>query len=156
MQATYLRNKRDGRYTLGAQQPETVVYGRGNIKNYYTHQVVKRLYVQKVIWEFSILDIISGDDVTINCKPSGNPRCNPASWNRYGGYSDGCCSNEEKCTINEGDCNLDSECVGSLVCMPNTCPVSDDISRQFHTRASCCQQPSGAYILRTKYKTHET
>ena len=83
------------------------------------------------------------------CKAPGNPRCNPESWDSYGGYSDGCCSEEEKCTINEGDCNLDTECYGSLVCMPNSCPIAKNVSRKFHKRASCCQQPSGTYKLGT-------
>ena len=86
-------------------------------------------------------------DTQIGCKAPGNPKCNPDSWEDYGGYSNACCSEDEKCTINEGDCNLDSECYGSLVCRPNSCPVSTESSKQFHKRASCCQQPSGTYIL---------
>ena len=86
----------------------------------------------------------------MNCKAPGNPRCNPESWEKYGGYSNACCSEEEKCTINEGDCNLDTECYGSLVCKPNSCPISEDDSKKFHKRASCCQQPSGTYILGAK------
>ena len=89
-------------------------------------------------------------DTQIGCKAPGNPKCNPDSWEDYGGYSNACCSEEEKCTINEGDCNLDTECYGSLVCRPNSCPVSTNSSRKFHKRASCCQQPSGTYILGMK------
>ena len=83
----------------------------------------------------------------IDCKPLGNPKCNPNSWKEYGGYTDACCSEEEKCTINEGDCNTDTECFGSLICKANSCPKSNDMTRQFHERASCCQQPSGTYRL---------
>ena len=95
----------------------------------------------------SINDTNDDLDTNIGCKAPGNPRCNPESWGRYGGYSNACCSEEEKCTINEGDCNLDTECYGSLVCQPNSCPISENDSRKFHKRASCCQQPSGSYKL---------
>ena len=88
----------------------------------------------------------SDDQHKINCKPTGNPKCNPATWNSYEGYSDGCCSEEEKCSVGEGDCNFHDECVGSLVCIPNSCPQSEDDSKKFHPRASCCRQPSGEYI----------
>ena len=83
-------------------------------------------------------------DDRIGCKAPGNPRCNPATWLQY---SNGCCSEEEKCTINEGDCNVDADCHGSLVCKPNSCRKTSHIPfRQFHPRASCCQQPSGALL----------
>ena len=89
----------------------------------------------------------NGEDAKIGCKAPGNPRCNPESWKFYGGYSNACCSEEEKCTINEGDCNTDTECFGSLICKANSCPTSADPSKNFHERASCCQQPSGTYLL---------
>ena len=89
----------------------------------------------------------NGTDAKIGCKAPGNPRCNPESWEFYGGYSNACCSEEEKCTINEGDCNTDTECFGSLICKANSCPTSADSSKNFHKRASCCQQPSGSYVL---------
>ena len=80
----------------------------------------------------------------VGCKEPGNTRCNPATWTNY---TNGCCSEEEKCTINEGDCNMDSECYGSLVCKPNSCRnTSDNPLRQFHQRASCCQKSSGALL----------
>ena len=82
----------------------------------------------------------------INCQPIGNPRCNPETWKSYGGYSNGCCSPEEKCFIDEGDCNFHDDCAGSLVCTPNSCPLSIDPAKTFHKRAACCQQPSGEYI----------
>ena len=82
----------------------------------------------------------------INCQPTGNPRCNPETWNSYGGYSNGCCSPEEKCFIDEGDCNFHEDCAGSLVCTPDSCPLSKDPAKSFHKRAACCQQPSGEYI----------
>ena len=83
-------------------------------------------------------------DGKIDCKPVGNPHCNPDTWTNY---TNGCCTEEQKCTINEGDCNLHAECQGSLVCIPNSCPTSEHEERQFHPLASCCQQPSGELIL---------
>ena len=86
-----------------------------------------------------------------SCTRPGNPKCNRDTWDQYGGYSDACCSDQEKCGIDEGDCNLDSECHGSLICKRNSCPTSPgDEFRRFHERASCCQQPSGIYILGIK------
>ena len=87
------------------------------------------------------------DESKIGCRPPGNPNCNPNTWSKY---SNGCCSEEEKCTIGEGDCNSDNECHGSLVCTSNSCPSSEYESRKFHPRAKCCQQPSGALILGIK------
>ena len=104
-----------------------------------------------VILSYLPVEGIIGQDTNVNCKAPGNPKCNPESWVKYGGYSNACCSEEEKCTINEGDCNLDAECYGSLVCKPNSCPISKDDSKKFHERASCCQQPSGSYILGKKW-----
>ena len=92
----------------------------------------------------------------INCNPTGNPRCNQATWKRYNGYNDGCCSPEEKCSINEGDCNSHEDCAGSLVCTPNSCPSSKDpeikAKFKFKELASCCQMPSGEYIYGIKQK----
>ena len=55
-----------------------------------------------------------GEDTGENegCKRPGNPLCNPKTWLSY---QNGCCSVEEQCGENEGDCNLDSECFGGLV-----------------------------------------
>ena len=76
----------------------------------------------------------------VSCKPPGNPKCNADTWDKY---KDACCSEQEKCGIDEGDCNLDSECHGSLICKYNGCSTS----KGFDERASCCQQPSGTYKM---------
>ena len=95
---------------------------------------------------------MNDDGPQINCEPTGNPRCNPRTWNSYGGYTNGCCSKEEQCSINEGDCNFHDDCLGSLVCTPNSCPSSKDKDKTFNKRAACCQQPSGEYIYGIKQK----
>lgn len=105
------------------------------------------MYFVFVFSIFAPVAVVFRLDERVDCKAPGNPKCNPDSWEKYGGYSNACCSEEEKCTINEGDCNLDTECYGSLICKPNSCPISQEISRQFHKRAACCQQPSGSYKL---------
>ena len=90
------------------------------------------------------------EDNERSCRTPGNARCNQNTWHKYGGYKDGCCSEKEKCAIDEGNCNMDSECFGSLICKRNSCPVSPiDGSSRFDKRASCCQQPSGPYKLGT-------
>lgn len=83
------------------------------------------------------------DATKIKCKPTGNRNCNPGTWTAY---TNGCCTEQEKCAINEGDCNLHTECQGSLVCEPDSCPTSENQTRQFHPRASCCQLPRGEFI----------
>ena len=79
------------------------------------------------------------ENLRLSCKPPGNPNCNRNTWDKY---SHGCCSEEAKCGEYEGDCNSNSECLGSLICKPNSCPLSEDSSKKFDKRASCCQQPS--------------
>ena len=76
----------------------------------------------------------------MSCKAPGNPKCNPSTWDNY---TDACCSDQEKCGINEGDCNSNSECHGSLICKLDSCPTN----QEFGERASCCQQPSGSYVM---------
>ena len=84
-----------------------------------------------------------GNDGRISCQPPGNPKCNAKTWDTY---SNACCSEQEKCGVGEGDCNSDSECLGSLVCKYNGCPANQG----FHKRASCCEQPSGTYKMGRK------
>ena len=52
------------------------------------------------------------DDENDGCKKPGNPLCNPSTWK---GYSNGCCSVEEQCGEEEGDCNQDSECLTTVL-----------------------------------------
>ena len=97
-------------------------------------------------------------DGYVSCKTPGNPKCNPETWNDFihgngsRGYRNSCCSDQEKCGVGEGDCNSDSECHGSLVCEYNGCsPTTTDTTLGFSKHASCCQQPSGTYILSMKF-----
>ena len=59
----------------------------------------------------------------------GNPECNPKSWTSYDGS---CCTVDKPCGIGEGDCDLDSECIGALVCGKDNC------GQEFNPQADCC------------------
>ena len=84
--------------------------------------------------------MVTEKDRNAFCKAPGNPKCSPSTWNNY---TDACCSDQEKCGIDEGDCNSDFECHGSLICKFDSCPIK----KGFGERASCCQQPSGSYVM---------
>ena len=84
--------------------------------------------------------MVTEKDRNAFCKAPGNPKCSPSTWDNY---TDACCSDQEKCGIDEGDCNSDFECHGSLVCKFDSCPMNQG----FGEGASCCQQPSGSYVM---------
>ena len=70
----------------------------------------------------------------------------PISFNNLGKNCDGvnydgeCCSVAAPCAINEGDCDIDSECKGNLICGSNNCPA------HFPSKADCCESPFGKQI----------
>ena len=71
------------------------------------------------------------------------PKCTAKNteWN--------CCNKDHKCNEYEGDCQLDSDCVGDLVCGSNNCP-SDFPDLAY----DCCEKRSGnfsKYLLITIY-----
>ena len=45
-----------------------------------------------------------------------------------------CCSSSKPCGINQGDCDRDTDCSGSLVCGSNNCPSP------FPSNADCCER----------------
>ena len=53
----------------------------------------------------------------------------------YESYGRECCSREEPCEINQGDCDKEYECQGNLICGTNNCPWP------FPRRADCCVNP---------------
>ena len=75
------------------------------------------------------------------CPKPGNLKCNPKTWDAYGGYKDGCCSPTEPCSEGEGDCSNDNECLAGYVCGNKNCPWGKD----YQDRADCCELASGAY-----------
>ena len=69
------------------------------------------------------------------CAVGGNRKCNPNTWDEFGGYRDGCCTPDQRCGENEGDCSDDSDCLPGFVCGTKNCPKG----RGFDDRADCCE-----------------
>ena len=51
----------------------------------------------------------------------GNPYC--YKWNYHKAPHRSCCSNENPCGEQEGDCDYDSECADDLICGFQGCSV---------------------------------
>ena len=49
-----------------------------------------------------------------------------------------CCSSSNQCGLNEGDCELNSDCSGNLICGNDNCPP------HFPSDADCC---SGNFMM---------
>ena len=49
-----------------------------------------------------------------------------------------CCSSSNQCGLNEGDCELNSDCSGNLICGNDNCPS------HFPSDADCC---SGNFMM---------
>ena len=75
------------------------------------------------------------------CTVGGNHKCNPATWDEFGGYRDGCCTPEQLCGVNEGDCSTDNDCHPGLMCGSKNCPKGVG----FGDRADCCEPISGVF-----------
>jgi len=70
-------------------------------------------------------------------KVSGNPACNPATWEKF---SWACCTKAAPCGVGEGDCDNDKECSGNLVCGKNNCP--EEFTYKYgKNRPDCCEAP---------------
>jgi len=70
-----------------------------------------------------------------DCPPPSNPNCNPTTWEAY---NKECCSIEEPCGLGEGDCDIDDECAGDLVCGKNNCLRNGS---GFNKKSDCCAIP---------------
>ena len=62
----------------------------------------------------------------------GNPNCNPSTWTQY---DKECCSVTNPCGVGEGDCDINRECIGDLVCGTDNC------GPEFESNADCCFDP---------------
>ena len=61
-----------------------------------------------------------------------------------------CCSSSNLCGADEGDCDNDSECAGSLICGTNNCPSGFLMGTKF----DCCKRnPIGKFKLFLIYFT---
>ena len=47
-----------------------------------------------------------------------------------------CCTVLSRCGINQGDCDSDDECEGTL-----TCAIGNCVGHLFPANADCCQEP---------------
>ena len=78
---------------------------------------------------------------TGGCAIGGNQKCNPLTWDEFGGYRDGCCTPDQRCGEMEGDCSDDSGCLPGLVCGTKNCPNNTG----FADRADCCELYSDVF-----------
>ena len=66
------------------------------------------------------------------------------SFSTADGWVDGgwyCCTSSNLCGADQGDCDVDSECAGSLICGTNNCP-----SGFYYSGFDCCKRnPIGKY-----------
>ena len=49
-----------------------------------------------------------------------------------------CCTPSNQCNVNEGDCDVDSDCSGSLVCGTNNCQATALPGSNWISSADCC------------------
>ena len=72
----------------------------------------------------------------------GNPRCDPRTWGPTG-YNSECCSAQagQQCGLGQGDCDLDNECIGDLVCGRSNC--EQGVDKFTVPGADCCQLNTG-------------
>ena len=68
------------------------------------------------------------------------PRCSASNTDHQ------CCTKEEKCSIGEGDCDLDDDCQEGLICGVDNCDSGFP-----GTEYDCCQQPLGDNIYKKSY-----
>jgi len=70
------------------------------------------------------------------------------------GWVDGgwyCCTSSNLCGADEGDCDVDSECAGSLICGTNNCP-----SGFYYSGFDCCKRNPIACSNYIVYKDEDT
>ena len=60
----------------------------------------------------------------------GNPECNSNTWTDY---DRSCCTVNSPCTVGEGDCDSDDQCIGGLKCGKDNC------GHDFPPLADCCE-----------------
>ena len=50
-----------------------------------------------------------------------------------------CCTDDNKCSENQGDCDYDSDCAGDLVCGTNNCQSTGVTGSNWASSADCCE-----------------
>ena len=62
---------------------------------------------------------------------------------RCNGINNGCCTETNPCEEGDGDCDLDSQCSGDLVCGIDNCNL-EGLSR-FNSRHDCCKKKVASF-----------
>jgi len=75
------------------------------------------------------VDLVKATEDAENAKAKGL-RCH--------GTDNGCCTADQPCKIGDGDCDLDNQCAGDLVCGTDNCPWGDG--------DDCCMEDPGVEI----------
>ena len=77
------------------------------------------------------------DDEEVETTTLGYPRCHPLD------YEWDCCSIEQPCLADDGDCDSDDECIGDLICGENNCQDDTTLYEDCCTRPCTQEQPCG-------------
>ena len=86
--------------------------------------------------EHCTYDLICGTNNCGNDFPVGTNCCRmPFPCNGTHERTESCCSNTNLCTVNEGNCEVDSDCIGNLQCGKNNCDSN------FPKGTNCCYKP---------------
>ena len=79
---------------------------------------------------------------------SGAPKTTAKGDCKSGTYLEvkGCCSIDDPCDVDEGDCDSDDECKGELICGQANC---DEKKFGKNQRTDCCENQRGnIFIIR--------
>ena len=86
--------------------------------------------------EHCTYDLICGTNNCGNNFPVGTNCCRkPFPCNGTHERTESCCSNTNLCTVNQGNCVVDSDCIGNLRCGKNNC------DSKFPKGTNCCYKP---------------
>ena len=66
-------------------------------------------------------------------QPVSSPRCRGRNFDR-----ERCCTSDTPCVEGEGDCEVDNDCSGNLICGNNNCKAFGSF---FHQKDDCCIKP---------------
>ena len=81
-------------------------------------------------------DLICGMNNCGNDFPVGTNCCRkPFPCNGTHERTESCCSNTNLCTVNQGNCEADGDCIGNLRCGKNNC------GSNFPKGTNCCYKP---------------
>ena len=82
---------------------------------------------------FSTLATSTTTTTTTTPAPTVAPNCNGIPMTDWS-----CCTTNNPCNINEGDCDDDRQCAAGLVCGTNNCRATGITGSNWHSGADCC------------------